>query len=99
MKLERNKLKKLEDIYIDRQNPKLHVFKIESNLYCLFDDMMDQPLEYEGYIIVENKIRKIIDTITEKNKSIKSILILRYKLNSNGFVATIIQNKKIKSEG
>lgn len=91
-KIENSKIKKIQDLYLDFKNPKLHVFKIDSNLYSLYDEKLDQPLEYDGYLIVENKIKQIIKIISNKSQS---IIIYRYKLNSNGYVSTIIQNKKI----
>lgn len=91
-KIENSKIKKIKDLYLNLNDPKLHVFNIDSNLYALYDERLDQPLEYDGYLVVENKIKEVIRIISDK---CKSIIIYRYKLNSNGFVATIVQNKRI----
>lgn len=100
MRIDRNKLKKIEDIYLDNQNPKLHVFRIGGSLFSLFDDGMDQPLAYDSEVIIRSKIRQIIKMISNKNKSINNktnnILVIFYKLDKGGYRIEAQSNKEIK---
>lgn len=64
MRFDKSKLKKITNLDLDKKNPRLHVFKVNSTLFGLYDDSLDLPLEYDSLKKVRDKIKLILKMYT-----------------------------------